>query len=517
MQGSELVVRVLTGPAFAACLALTLASAATAQTDPAERLCGELASSPYDSTKVGAGVRLSQIDTGNALAACAQAVQRNPTSPRNQIHYGRALEAAKRFEEAAFAYRKAGDAGGADGFAYLAALFLLSSPPNYEQAFQWNRKSAQGGSARGYAALGWHYHEGKGVAQDLAEAFRLLNQAAQRGSVSGMYQLGLVYLFGDGVKQSNDDALTWLRAAADKGSTDAQHALAKMYLRGYGVARDEEAAFRWYLLAARGGDPSAQFWVGAMLDSGRLVPRDEATAVAWYRKAAAQKDPDAMTQLGLHLREGRGVKQDEREAMEWFGQAAAKRNPEAQFALGWGFMQGLGGERQDYWQAGQWFSHAAAQGSAAAQLNLGILYQRGLGVKPDAQRAKALFEQAARSPNPDIANTARSLAAKAASAAPQSALSADDRDALLGGIAVGIGLYALWELFGGSDQPAAPAGKRTSPGGRPPSVDNSQRTIENHIQSERSAQQAAATERQERRNIYEKVQRCGFNANANCF
>ena len=85
-------------PAILALLAL--GSMALGQNDPFEKKCAELASSPHDSGKTGAGVPFAEINVREALTPCGEAVKRRSSNARNHFHFGRVLEAATRFSEA---------------------------------------------------------------------------------------------------------------------------------------------------------------------------------------------------------------------------------------------------------------------------------------------------------------------------------------------------------------------------------------------------------------------------------
>lgn len=417
-------------------------------------------------------------------------------------------------------YVKAGDNGYPDGYAAAGWIYVKGNSKNYAEAAKWNQKAVQNGSALGYAMQGYWYQFGLGVSVDTPRAAQLYNTAAQKGSVEGMYLLGVLYLNGQGVRKDFATAASLFQQAARLGSFDAKDELGNMYLRGLGVTADPQVAFAWYSQAAQAGKADAQFWVAAMYDNGQGVAQNKPLAVAWYRKAAEQGDPFAMTQLGYHLREGQGVAWSEREAMQWFRQAADKGNVDAQTALGWGYMQGLGQSQgqgiQDYRQAYYWLSKAASQKDAsAAQLNLGVLYQKGWGVDQDLAKANQLFRQAASSPYPEIANAAKTYVRNSQVATTKK--SSDDTDALLGLAVLTLGVLAVGTLLSG---PSSSHNQAPTTGTLPDtsnSNDASTQILQDHLASENAAREAAAAERQADRDNWARTQRCGFNANVNCF
>ena len=65
----------------------------------------------------------------------------------------------------------------------------------------WFRKAAEQGHARAQVNLGTSYGQGKGVAQDDAEAVKWYRKAAEQEEPLGQFNLGLCYAKGKGVAQ----------------------------------------------------------------------------------------------------------------------------------------------------------------------------------------------------------------------------------------------------------------------------------------------------------------------------
>jgi len=68
----------------------------------------------------------------------------------------------------------------------------------------------------------------------LATKFRETRADAERGDVVAQYNLGMMYADGRGVAQDDAQALTWFRKAADQGNAGAQDKLGFMYVNGRG-------------------------------------------------------------------------------------------------------------------------------------------------------------------------------------------------------------------------------------------------------------------------------------------
>jgi hypothetical protein len=420
--------------------------------------CDQLAESPDDPAKSGPGVRLDQINTGEAHSVCQEAATRQAWRPRYQFLFGRVLEAEGNLRDAAKWYSAAADRGEPEACVNLGYLYSRSQPPNYAAAAELYQKAVWSGSAKGALMLGWLYHTGNGVQQNPAEAMRLYTDAGNRGQTDAMYRLGLMCEDGDGVVKDPGVAAQWFYEAARRGHAYAQEELGWMFATGTGVSKpDHRAAFAWFLPAARAGLMRSQTAVASEYDIGQVVEKNPSEAVEWYRKAAAQNETFAMYQLGVHLRRGDGVAWSESQAMQWFKKAGDNGLAAAEYAVGYGYENGLGQDvgqgRQDYRQAADWLTRAAQHGDDSALIELAWLYQKGWGVERNLPRAKSLYQQASNSSYPNIAEFARNMGA----------LLEDDRDevaqtssgqpekssGLVPLVVIGLGILALGTLFSG--------------------------------------------------------------------
>src|SRR5438876_290344 len=83
-------------------------------------------------------------------------------------------------------------------------------------AASWYPKAAEQGDPKGEASLGYAYHRGEGVLQDLAEALRWYRKAAEQGYALAQQALGHAYYSGQGVQQDDTQAVAWYRKAAEQ-------------------------------------------------------------------------------------------------------------------------------------------------------------------------------------------------------------------------------------------------------------------------------------------------------------
>jgi len=185
--------------------------------------CDRLAASPFDPgrPKGVPGAMLSSMDGPAAVTACLAAAKAKPQDPRTVYQLGRALRAAKKYDNARTAYRLA------DSFGHpLAAM-----------------------------ELGQMNEQGIGGSRDLAEARRLYEKSAANGSAMAMVFLGNMYQTGNGAPKDEKAARTWYTKAARAGIGASMNGLGMFYERG--AKRDLAAAQRWYAKAAAAGDKDA--------------------------------------------------------------------------------------------------------------------------------------------------------------------------------------------------------------------------------------------------------------------
>ena len=114
-------------------------------------------------------------------------------------------------------------------------------------------------------------------------------------------QSRVLYAEGRGVAQDYAQARAWYEKAAVQGNADAQYNLGVLYNKGRGVAQDYAQARTWYEKAAVQGHAKAQFNLGALYENGQGITRDYDKARAWYEKVAAQTDDQEAQQAAQQV------------------------------------------------------------------------------------------------------------------------------------------------------------------------------------------------------------------------
>jgi hypothetical protein len=127
---------------------------------------------------------------------------------------------------------------------------------------------------------------------------------------------------GKGVAQDYAQAAVWYRKAAKQNHSVAQSNLGVLYERGLGVKKDYSRAATWYRKSAEQGEPTAQCNLGKAYEYGRGVPQDYKQAAGWYRKAAEQGYAEAQLNLGYRCYRGLGVRKSYADAYFWMSIAA---------------------------------------------------------------------------------------------------------------------------------------------------------------------------------------------------
>lgn len=128
---------------------------------------------------------------------------------------------------------------------------------NFAEAAKWYKLSADKGFALAQYRLANFLEKGTGLAPDIKEAKRYYEMAAASGNASAMHNLAVIYASGKDGAQDYAKAVEWFGKAAERGVSDSQFNLAILYARGNGAAPDLVQSYKWFAIAAKGGDKDA--------------------------------------------------------------------------------------------------------------------------------------------------------------------------------------------------------------------------------------------------------------------
>jgi len=135
----------------------------------------------------------------------------------------------------------------------------------YEEAFERYRKLADAGSITAQLLVGWMYHAGQGVKQNLDEARRWYKKAADSNSAEGQFYLGGLYRS----EHQYEEAIAWLQKSVAQEYVPALYRLGRMHDIGEGVDLDKDKAYRYLEQAAKMGHLFARREVAVKMIKGR--------------------------------------------------------------------------------------------------------------------------------------------------------------------------------------------------------------------------------------------------------
>jgi len=195
-------------------------------------------------------------------------------------------------------FRAAGDEG--DRAAMVEAGLMIASGhgverPDYDEAASWFKKASDAGSAEGMRLYADCLLDGIGVEVNEAEAGRLYSSAMALGNVSAKSKLAMLYRSGRGMK-APDAAMAFklFQEAAQDGFLEAQGNLGVMYMNGETVPADPAKAVSLWKEGAEKGDEICMVFYATALENGAVGKPDAAAATEWYRKAARLRNARAI-------------------------------------------------------------------------------------------------------------------------------------------------------------------------------------------------------------------------------
>ena len=128
-----------------------------------------------------------------------------------------------------------------------------------EKAMPIFRRLAEGGRVSAMHSLAHTYLYGiAGIRQDYDAAFHWFTRAADGGCPQGMYHLGMCSAKGYGTPVNPELSFQWYNKSAERADEDAMFEVGQCYERGFGVAKDTAKAKEWYRKAAANGQENAE-------------------------------------------------------------------------------------------------------------------------------------------------------------------------------------------------------------------------------------------------------------------
>ena len=232
---------------------------------------------------------------------------------------------------------------------------------DYAKAMEYYRRAADAGSADGLRSIGNLYANGEGVEVDPKKAREYYDLAAAQGDAKSFYNIAILYQYGEGERQDTGKAVEYYLKSGEMGFADAWTALAYIYQYGDGVEPDIGKAVEYWQKAADLGDTSVYAVLADLYYSGAGVEQDYARAAEYWQKAADLGVAQAYINLGMMYYTGEGVGQDYERAVTYLTQAAEQEDLTAMFMLGECCRLGQGLEK-DPAKAAEWYRKAIEAG-----------------------------------------------------------------------------------------------------------------------------------------------------------
>jgi len=168
---------------------------------------------------------------------------------------------------------------------YLGRSYLYGTgvKKDFDKAFEYAKRSAEGGSASGINLLGVLYIDGLGVEKDELQSLALYKKAAQKGNVLAMLNIGKLYELGNVVKKDLEKARSWYEKVVEKGDFRGYSFIADMYF----LVKEDERALKYYLLfKEKTGNDSV--WINENIGYLYYLTKEYTSAYPYLLKAAQQ-------------------------------------------------------------------------------------------------------------------------------------------------------------------------------------------------------------------------------------
>jgi tetratricopeptide (TPR) repeat protein len=231
--------------------------------DPAAvQPCDRLAAAPEDTSRSASvrGIKLEEIKTSDAIAACSEAVRQFPGIDRFHYQLGRALFAAQDYPSALASYKKAFELGNTRALYALGAMYDNGNGVEKDPARArfYYEVAAEMKFAPAIVSLGIQQERGIGGEKDLAKAYSLYRRAADLGDGRAVNKLGELTEKGLGVAANAGQARALYEKSAAMGEPDAMINLARCYANGIGGRQDTVEARKLLARAAQAGSTEAK-------------------------------------------------------------------------------------------------------------------------------------------------------------------------------------------------------------------------------------------------------------------
>ncbi|WP_159436571.1 SEL1-like repeat protein [Pseudovibrio sp. Tun.PSC04-5.I4] len=264
---------------------------------------------------------------------------------------------------------------------------------NYEKAFYWLNKAAQGNYLDALTSLALMYEFGQFVEKDEKRASELYFDASQQGSDWALAQLADMYIDGRGVRKDMPYGLGLLNQLAQGEYHEALLYLGEFYDDGRDGAPNYEKAAEYYERSRAAGSNIAATHLAFLKYYEHLGPVDIEDVIVLFEENLPDRTSRAALGLGHIYFDGVDAPRDYEKALEYYELAASWGSRYAYLRIG-SMFEGGHGVAQNYAKAAEYYQSAIKSGYAVASADIAYLYERGFGFEEDLLKAKELYETA---------------------------------------------------------------------------------------------------------------------------
>ncbi|MEP5761895.1 MAG: caspase family protein [Litoreibacter sp.] len=234
----------------------------------------------------------NELEPNAALAACTQAIVRDPENGRFHYQLGRAYLALRDVDAAATAFKQASDLGHtraihAQGTALVARYAETAGTRSGrapDEVLALYARGVELGDPYAYHSLGLQYLRHPQTADEPRQGYALLSRSLELGHTFSMNALGLYFLEEGSDHYDAARGLRYLRESAARDDIYGFQNMGFVYLNGIGdTPKDLELAYELFLKASDGGHPTAPSSLGRMYNAGTAPGgRNPVEAIKWY-------------------------------------------------------------------------------------------------------------------------------------------------------------------------------------------------------------------------------------------
>jgi TPR repeat protein len=268
----------------------------TLNVDPCDFQAGD----HLDPEGVGVARFPNEIEVDAALAACQEAVARDPDNGRFHYQLGRVHVALRDLDAAEADFTKARDLGHTRAWHALGMLIIAREQETGgadrkrapEEALALLAMGVDRGDPYAYHSLGQQLLELSDDPVLKRQGFDLLSRSLEVGHTFSMNTLGYYFLQDGTDHYEPERGLRYLQESAERGDIYGYDNMGWVALNGAGgTQRDPQAALDWFRRASDGGHPRAPTSIGRMYYNGDVGGRpDFAEAVKWYDEGLRRGD-----------------------------------------------------------------------------------------------------------------------------------------------------------------------------------------------------------------------------------